>query len=175
MIASGGLHPQTAKENAMKKCLLVLATVALVTVPSAAFATFSVIQDSCRTNANEVTTFFSVVNFNSPVAVCDLHFLPENPVPGCIMIGCSAPVGWSCALNAGNLGADWQALTPADCISAGQIKRGFSFTLDPDFCCYLVTFTGPNHEELATQEECFNCVHVGVEDGDWGKVKKLYR
>jgi len=159
----------------MKKSLLILATVALVVLPTSAFATFSTIQDSCRTVGNTVITYFSVVNFNSPVPVCDIHFLPENPVPGCIIIGCSSPAGWTCALNAGNGGVDWQALTPADCITAGTIKRGFSFTLDPDFCCYLVTFTGPQHEPLATQEECFNCVHVGVEDKPWSGVKNLYR
>ena len=159
----------------MKKCFLILATAALAIAPTAAFATFSVIQDSCRTNANEVTTYFSVVNFNSSVPVCDIHFLPENPVPGCIMIGCGAPAGWTCALNQGNAGADWNANTAADCIAAGQIKRGFSFTLDPDFCCYLVDFTGPDHEVLARQEECFNCVHVGVEQENWGNVKRLFR
>lgn len=158
----------------MKKRSLFLAAVALTLAPSAAFATFSVIQDSCRTAGNEVTTYFSVVNFNSPMPVCDLHFIPENPVPGCIIIGCGAAVGWSCALNATG-GVDWQALTPADCIAAGQIKRGFSFTLDPDFCCYIVQFTGPNHEVIAEQEECFNCVHVGTEQKTWGNVKKLFR
>jgi hypothetical protein len=159
----------------MKKSLLVLAAVALVALPTSAFATFSAIQDSCRTEGNNVTTYFSVVNFNSPTPVCDVHFLPENPVPGCIIIGCEAPVGWSCALNPGNGGVDWQALTPADCITAGTIKRGFAFVLDPDFCCYLVTFTGPQGEELATQEECFTCVHVGVEDKPWSGFKQLYR
>jgi hypothetical protein len=159
----------------MKKCFLILAVAAMSVAPTAAFATFSVIQDSCRTQANEVTTYFSVVNFNSPVPVCDIHFLPENPVPGCIIIGCSSAAGWTCALNTTNGGVDWLALSPADCISAGQIKRGFSFTLDPDFCCYLVTFTGPNHEVLATQEECFNCVHVGTEQKTWTNMKKLFR
>lgn len=159
----------------MKKCLLVLATVALVVLPTAAFATFSVIQDSCRTEGNTVTTYFSVVNFNSATPVCDLHFLPENPVPGCIIIGCGSPAGWTCALNPMTGGVDWTALTPADCIGAGTIKRGFSFTLDPDFCCYIVVFTGPMGEELGRQEECFNCVHVGVDNKPWGEVKKLYR
>jgi hypothetical protein len=159
----------------MKKCLLILAVAAMSVAPTAAFATFSVIQDSCRTQGNTVTTYFSVVNFNSPVPVCDLHFIPENPVPGCIMIGCSAPAGWSCALNPSTLGVDWQALSPSDCITAGTIKRGFSFVLDPDFCCYIVQFTGPNHEVLHEQEECFNCVHVGTEQKTWGNVKKMFR
>ena len=159
----------------MKKCLLVLAVAVLAIAPSSAFATFSVIQDSCRVHGNDVTTWFSVVNFNSPVPVCDLHFLPENPVPGCTMIGCIAPAGWGCALNPVTLGVDYQALTAADCIFAGQIKRGFAFVLDPDFCCYIVQFTGPNHEVLHEQEECFNCVHVGVENKTWGDTKKLYR
>lgn len=160
----------------MKKCSLILAAaVALVLAPAAAFATFSVIQDSCRVSGNEVTTHFSVVNFNSQVPVCDLHFIPENPVPGCVIIGCGAPAGWACALNPATRGVDWQALTAVDCILAGQIKRGFSFTLDPDFCCYIVQFTGPNHEVLAEQEECFNCVHIATEQQTWGKVKRLFR
>ena len=158
----------------MRKSLLILATVALAILPTSAFARFSAIQDSCRSEGNTVTTYFSVVNFDSPVPVCDLHFIPENPVPGCIVIGCGAPAGWSCALN-GVGGVDWQALSPADCIVAGTIKRGFSFTLDPDFCCYIVQFTGPQHEVLAEQEECFNCVHVGTDSKPWSGVKQLYR
>jgi hypothetical protein len=70
----------------MKKCFLVLAAAALALLPSAAFARFSVIQDSCRADGAVLTVYFSVVNFDSPVPVCDLHFIPENPVPGCIMI-----------------------------------------------------------------------------------------
>jgi hypothetical protein len=161
----------------MRKCLLILATVALVVLPTAASATFSVIQDSCRADAanNTVTTYFSVVNFNSPVPVCDLHFIPENPVPGCTMIGCSSPAGWACALNPGTLGVDYQALNPADCIDAGEIARGFAFVLDPDFCCYIVQFTGPAHEVVAEQEECFSCIHVGVETETWGNLKQRYR
>jgi hypothetical protein len=158
----------------MKKCLLILAAVAFAVLPATAFATFSVIQDSCRTVGNTVTTYFSVVNFNSPVAVCDLHFIPENPVPGCIMIACGAPAGWGCAMNGATGGVDYQALSPADCIAAGQIKRGFSFTLDPDFCCYIVQFTDENHNVIHEQEECFNCVHVAVEPETWGNVKKLF-
>ena len=159
----------------MKKSFLILLTAALAIAPTAAFATFSVIQDSCRTEGNTETTYFSVVNFNSPVPVCDLHFIPENPVPGCIMIGCGAPAGWGYALNPATGGTDWQALTPADCVTAGTIKRGFSFTLDPEFCCYIVQFTGPNHEVLNEAEICFNCVHVGVQPNTWGNMKKLYR
>lgn len=161
----------------MRKCLLVLATVALAVIPASAFATYSVIQDSCRTDeaANTETTYFSVVNFNSPTPVCDLHFIPENPVPGCTIIGCGAPAGWSCALNAATLGVDYVALTPADCISAGQIKHGFYFILDPEFCCYIVQFTGPQGEVLAEQEECFSCIHVAVEKQTWGGVKKMFK
>jgi hypothetical protein len=149
--------------------------VSLALLPTAASATFSVIQDSCRTVGNTEITYFSFVNFNSPVAVCDLHFIPENPVPGCTMIGCAAPAGWSCALNGATLGVDYQALSPADCVAAGNILRGFSFTLDPDFCCYIVQFTDENHQVIAEQEECFNCVHVGVEPESWGNVKQMFR
>jgi hypothetical protein len=159
----------------MKKRALLVIAFALAVMPTAAFATFSVIQDSCRVAGNSVTTSFSVVNFNSPVAVADLHFLPENPVPGCTMIGCGAPAGWNCALNAATHGVDYVALDPAAYIYAGQIRHGFDFVLDPEFCCYIVQFTGPNHEILFEQEECFSCVHVGVEPQTWGNVKKLFQ
>ena len=159
----------------MKKCLLLVIAVTLAVLPSAASARFSVIQDSCRTDGNTEITYFSVVNFDSPVPVCDLHFIPENPVPGCTIIGCGAALGWACALNPATQGVDYQALTAADCIGAGQIKRGFSYTLDPDFCCYIVRFLGPEGETLLEQEECFNCVHVGVQPETWGHVKNHYR
>jgi len=158
----------------MKNYLLLCVAATVALLPSAASARFSAIQDSCRTVGNTEVTYFSVVNFDSPVPVCDLHFIPENPVPGCIIIDCGAPAGWGCALNPATQGVDYQALSPADCIGAGQIKRGFSYTLDPDFCCYIVQFTGPNHEVLGEQEECFNCVHVDVEEKTWGGVKKLF-
>ncbi len=120
-------------------------------------------------------TYFSVVNLNSPVPVCDLHFQPENPVPGCIMIACEAPAGWGCSFIPITGGVSWEALFPGpDCIVAGSRKGGFSFTLDPDFCCYVVSFTGPQHEILGEQEECFTCVHVGVQNKTWSDVKKLY-
>ena len=64
----------------MKRCLLILAMVALAVLPTSAFATFSAIQDSCRADAagNTVTTYVSIVNFNSPVPVCDVHFIAED-------------------------------------------------------------------------------------------------
>jgi len=159
----------------MKKSALVLAAIALIALPSSAFATFSVIQDSCRVQGNTVITYFSVVNFNSAIPLCDFHFEPENPVPGCIIIDVGSGPGWIGAENQFNSGADWAALTPADCITAGHIVRGFSFTLDPDFCCYLVHFHGANHEDIVTQEECFDCVHVGTESKPWSGVKRLYQ
>jgi hypothetical protein len=72
-------------------------------------------------------------------------------------------------------GADWRALDPSGCIPAGSIKRGYSFDLDPEFCCYLVQFTGPQGEVLAEVEECFDCVQVGTQRQSWSNVKQLYR
>lgn len=159
----------------MRRILLLSVVVSLAVLPTAASATFSVIQDSCRTEGNTEITYFSFVNFNSPVPVCDMHFIPENPVPGCTIIGCAAPAGWACALNPGNLGVDYTALSPADCVTAGNILSGFSYTLDPEFCCYIVQFTDENHEVIAEQEECFNCIHVGVDSESWGNVKQMFR
>ena len=158
----------------MRKSFLLTIGLALAILPSAALGHVSVIQDGCRQGDGTVTVLFSVVNFDVPPAICDLHFIPENPVPGCVMIGCSVPAGWQCALNS-NGGADWQALTPADCIQPGHIQHGFDFVLDPEFCCYLVTFTGPQGEVLAQQEECFDCLKVGVNNSTWGNVKGMFR
>jgi hypothetical protein len=66
---SAPLHQRQRGELTMKKSFLILLTAALAIAPTAAFATFSVIQDSCRTEGNTETTYFSVVNFNSPVPV----------------------------------------------------------------------------------------------------------
>jgi hypothetical protein len=159
----------------MRKSFLLGIGLALAILPSAALGHVSVIQDGCRQGNGTVTVLFSVVNFDVVPAICDLHFLPENPVPGCIMIGCSVPAGWHCALNPTG-GADWQADAAADnCIHAGQIKHGFDFVLDPEFCCYLVTFTGPNGETLAQQEECFDCLKVGTQNSTWGNVKDMFK
>lgn len=159
----------------MKKCLLLACTVALAALPSASFATFDLIQEDCILQGNTVTTVFAAVNFNSPVPIADIHLIPENPVPGCTVIGCGAPAGWSCSLNATNLGVDYLALDPSAYIQAGQIVHGFNYVLDPDFCCYIVRFTGPSHEVLLEVEKCFSCVHVGTEPGTWGNVKRMFR
>ena len=159
----------------MKKCLMLVLTLTLAALPTATFATFDLIQEACRVEGNTVTTSFAVVNFNSPVPVADLHLLPENPVPGCTIIGSGAPVGWSSTLNAANLGVDYLALDPASYVYAGQILHGFNFVLDPEYCCYIAQFTGPNHEVLFEVEKCFSCVHVGVAPETWGNVKQLFR
>ncbi|MFQ5601339.1 MAG: hypothetical protein ACE5G2_12410, partial [Candidatus Krumholzibacteriia bacterium] len=140
----------------------------------------SVVQDSCvefsEGGLDFVRVHFSVVNFSLPAAICDLHFTPEPfpAIPGCEILECSHPMGWSCGLEPGG-GASWVADTPADCIPPGEIKRGFDLLLDPEFCCYIVQFTGPAGEVLLEQEECFTCVKVGVEGETWGAIKKLYR
>lgn len=164
----------------MCRRLLVLLAAALCTLPVAALGSVSVVQDSCRSfeSDTEIFTevFFSVVNFNSPTPICDLHMIPEGqpPDPGCVMVGCGSPAGWTCTLRADG-GADWRAVAPENCIAAGTILRGFSFLLDPEFCCYIAQFTGPQGEVLFEQEECFSCVQVGVEQKPWGGVKRLYR
>ena len=159
----------------MTKCLPLVLTLALAILPSAASARFSAIQDSCRSVGNTEITHFSIVNFDSPTPIASMQFIPENPIPGCIIIACSTPAGWACDLDTQTQGVDYAATSPSDRIAAGQIKRGFSYTLDPDFCCYIVRFLGPEGETLLEQEECFNCVHVGVQPETWGHVKNHYR
>lgn len=159
----------------MKKCLLLVFTLALAVLPAVAFATYDLVQEGCRSDQTSTTTVFAIANFNSPVPIADLHLIPENPVPGCHIIGCDAPAGWACALNPANLGVDYTALDPAQYVTAGQAKHGFTFTLDPEICCYIVQFTGPQHEILYETEVCFTCVHVDAAPETWGNVKQLFR
>ena len=54
-------------------------------------------------------------------------------------------------------------------------KGGFSFIVeDPQFCCYIVQFTGPTGAVILEQEECFNCTVVGAEETSWGTIKALF-
>jgi hypothetical protein len=159
----------------MKKFLTIVFTVALAALPTMAMASLDLIQEGCQVEGNTVTTTFAVANYNSPVPVADVHLIPENPVPGCTIIGCGVPAGWLCTLNPATLGVDYQVLDPASAVFAGQIEHGFTFVLDPDFCCYIVQFTGPNHEVLLEVEKCFSCVHVGAAPETWGNVKQLFR
>jgi hypothetical protein len=164
-----------------KRSWSIFAVAVLAVLPSLAQAEVSVVQDSCirfeDAGKQYLRVHFSVVNFNAPFDICDLHFIPEgDPVdPGCVMVGCSAPDGWTCGLRNLDGGADYEADTPGDCIAAGNILRGFTFVLDPEFCCYIVQFTDANGGVFAQQEECFSCVHVGTEDRTWGNVKRLFR
>jgi hypothetical protein len=173
----------------MKRLLLILfLPFFLVSIPATIHADVSVVQDSCVTVGTppfaNVWTYFSVVNFSLPVAVCDLHFIPEPQPPdsGCVMLDLVSPgpdpgipgsAGWSGALRPDG-GADWWANTPADCILPGTIRRGFAFYLDPAFCCYIVRFTDATGAVIHEQEECFTCQKVPVDERSWGYIKQLY-
>ncbi len=159
----------------MKKFIAVLFTFTLAAAPTVALANLDLIQDGCLIEGNTVTTSFAVANFNSPIPVADVHLIPENPVPGCTILRCGAPTGWTCTLNATTLGVDYVAVDPATVVNSGQILHGFTFTLDPEFCCYMVQFTGPAGEVLLEVEKCFDCVHVGVTPETWGNVKQLFK
>ena len=150
-----------------------------IAVPAALWADAAVVQDSCVVVdpvGPVIDVYFTVVNFSLPAPICDVHFIPEPqpPEPYCEMIGCSHPAGWSCFLNPFG-GADYFANTPVDCIDAGSAKGGFSFRLDPSFCCYIVQFTDPTGAVMLEQEECFTCKQVPTEDGTWGRIKDLYK
>lgn len=159
--------------------LCVLPLILLFLVPSGTLADASVVQDSCITVGTvppyNVWTYFTVVNFSLPAPVCDIHFIPEpQPVlPRCRFIDLHTPAGWVGQLNTLG-GADWFAGSTATCIPVGGAQGGFAFLLDPDYCCYVVQFTGPAGEILLEQEECFTCQKVPTDESTWGHIKQLY-
>jgi len=162
----------------MKRLLAVLVfpVVALFLVPTAAFADASVVQDSCVTTGTvppyNVWTYLTVVNFSLPEPVCAIRLVsePSPPEPGCEIIGIQFPAGWDGSYTAG--GASWW--TTSDCIGPRSSQGGFAFYLDPDFCCYVVSFYGAAGNLLLEQEECFTCQKVPAEQKSWGQVKQLY-
>jgi hypothetical protein len=163
----------------MTKKLRLLVSLGLFLAPAIAQADVSARQDSCVAGegpAGEslLTVYFSVINFSLPGDVCSFTFVPEPqpPLPACTMIGCSVPAGWSCALNPDG-GATWSSL--GDCISAGEIVSEFDYTLDPGFCCYVVSFYDASGALLAVQEECFCDKPIQAESRTWGGVKAIYR
>ena len=171
----------------MLRCLVI--ALALLVLPGLAYGDASIVQDACIGYYDDTGKFFfnvefSVVNFSLPAPVCDLHFTPEPqpPMQGCEMIGCGAPeadpvlglAGWSCFLTPQG-GGDWFANSPADCIAPGSSKGGFSFLLDPDYCCYVVQFTDPTGAIILEQEECFCSDPTPTERSTWGLLKSLYK
>jgi hypothetical protein len=167
----------------IRRLLVVLALPALMLtlIPAQAFSDASVVQDSCLPFIDQgkphCRIYFSVVNFSLPSPVCDLHFIPEPQPPseGCVMLSAEPADGWSAFLSPFG-GADYFANTPGACIDAGTIRRGFSFVLDPDFCCYIVQFTDPTGAVMLEQEECFvPCFPSAAGSGAWGTIKSLYR
>ncbi len=162
----------------MSKKLFLLVALGLFFTPALAKADVSARQDSCVADdaAGTLTVYFSVINFSLPASVCSFTFVPEPqpPLPECTMIACGSPVGWSCGLN-GDGGATWSAVGPAACISPGGILSDFSYTLDPGFCCYVVSFYDAAGDLLATQEECFCDKPVQAQSETWGGVKAIYR
>ena len=163
----------------MKKLLLVT-TLALLVLPSTVFAAASVVQDSCvafvENDLNFAKIHFSLVNFSLPAPVCGLNFEPEpQPVlPECEMVASEAPAGWVTSLKA-NGGATYGQFPALGCVPAGSSQSGFSFTLDPGFCCYVVKFFDAAGDVLLEQEECFCEKPVQTENMTWGMLKSTYR
>jgi hypothetical protein len=164
----------------MLRKLLVVVSLFVILLPSAARADVSIVQEYCEqvtegSNAL-IRVHFAVANFSLQTPVCDLHFTPEPlPVsPGCEFMQIGSPTGWSGVLSPLG-GADWFANTPGDCIPAGSLMSGFSFEVtDPTFCCYIVQFTGPTGAVIWEQEECFNCSVVGAQKTSWGMIKAQF-
>lgn len=165
----------------MKKLLLVFAF-ALAVLPSQALADASVVQDSCVAFIDEnsgktfATIHFSIVNFSLPAPLSGINMEPEPlPVlPECEMLQCSAPAGWVCSLKL-NGGATFGALAAANAIPIGDALSGFSFLLDPGFCCYVVKYFAADGTVLLEQEECFCETPVQTESTTWGQLKGQYR
>lgn len=164
----------------MRKALASVALLLVLLAPAMGHADASIRQDSCNVyfDAGKQYTrvWFSVINFSLPTDVCGVKMTsePYPPTPSCIMVGTGAPTGWTSNLvDPGQ--AEWFANTPADCVPAPGLKEGFSFDLDPGFCCYVVQFLDANGGVLLEQEECFCDNFVSVEKSPWGKVKQLYR
>ena len=157
--------------------LILTLSIALLVLPTLAFADAAVVQDSCVwVSPTNVRIYFTVVNFSLPAPICDLHFIPEPqpPLPECTMLGIGQPIGWSGFLNPFG-GADWFANTPVDCIPQQTAKGNYWFEVDPGWCCYVVQFTDPTGAVMLEQEECFTlCGKVPIEERSWGRVKKLY-
>lgn len=160
--------------------LLAVSFIVVLVLPVLAHADASVVQDSCVTVGEgppwDVWTYFTIVNFSLPSAVCGLTVIPEPqpPEPRCEMIDLKYPVGWTGFLNPLG-GADWFALTPLDCIGIESAKGEFAFLLDPDFCCYVVQFIDATGAVMLEQEECFTCQKVPTDDKTWGHIKELYK
>lgn len=71
-------------------------------------------------------------------------------------------------------GADWFADTAADGTAPGTIKEGFSFLLDPAFCCYVVQHTDPTGAVVPEVEGCLCQKPVQVLPRTWGGLKGMY-
>ena len=164
----------------MFKTLVLTLLVCLLIMPAVVKAEGSIVQEYCEQVTEGSYEFirivFSIVNFNLPEPVCDLHFTPEPypAIPGCEILECYAPAGWSCALAPGG-GADYWADTPNDCIPPGTYLNGFELILQtPDWCCYVTEFTGPAGEVMLQQEECFLCTVIDTDKTTWGSIKSMY-
>jgi hypothetical protein len=163
----------------MKKGLLLTVALGLLLVPALAKADVSARQDSCVTEEREgityTKTYFTIVNFSLPTAVCSFRFIPEPqpPLPECTIIDCGHPAGWSCVINVDG-GATWSE-AGAGCIAPGTAVSEFWYELDPGFCCYVVQFFDESGNLLAEQEECFCEKPVQNENSTWGRMKGIYR
>jgi hypothetical protein len=171
------------KGKAMKKRLMGIISLLLLALPALALADAAIVQTFCEEipGSDLVRIGFALVNFSLPTSVCDAHFIPEPqpPSPGCTMLECSNPDGWSCFLNPFG-GADWFANTPGDCIPPGGSLFGFDIILNmpvnvADVCCYIVQFTDATGAVILEQEECFTCKVVENEPSSWGTIKARYR
>jgi hypothetical protein len=158
--------------------VLASAVLLVLLAPALGHADASIRQDSCNVffenNKQYTRVWFSVINYSLPASVCGVQLTsePHPPTPNCIMVATGAPTGWTTNLvDAGN--ADWSTAT--SCVPAPGLQEGFSFDLDPGFCCYVVQFLDANGGVLLQQEECFCDNFVSVDEKPWSDVKRLFR
>jgi hypothetical protein len=108
--------------------------------------------------------------------ICGFRLTPttSDPNQGCQLIECAAPPGWACSVDAAAGSGTWT--TTGACLAPSDILRGFTFVLDPPYCCYSSQFMDAQGYVVFTNTTCFACdATVPVRPSSWAQVKQLYR
>jgi hypothetical protein len=164
-----------------KRSLFVLATSLVLLFPVLTHADASVMQDSCVSEGpQKIRVYFTVYNSYLPTSICSFELIPSVVPPkwGCSARGCRSPRDWTGSLNSVGgawFGAETGNPPEAFCIGPGESKGGFYVTLDPNYCCFYVTYYRPNGDFIMEEKECFMpCIPTPVEEKTWGYIKDRY-
>lgn len=163
---------------------LLVATAAASLVSAVSAAKPLIVQTACDTlslNPPLVRVEFAIVNLDSMNGICQLTLIPiqSGPAPAdsCRITECNSPPEWACQLWPTDGSAIWEVSSGTNpaCILPGETLGPFAITLDPFFCCYEATFTGPVGG-FVIGPVCFECEKpVQVQSSSWGRVKNTYR